>query len=88
MALGGSKIAFYGLPYPQHNKETALSTEVIREKNNDSKEQASFVEENQPKMVHDQEFVFDVIMAHLEEKSGGLLLLDGPSGIGKIFESN
>ncbi|KAL8617178.1 hypothetical protein ACOMHN_014348 [Nucella lapillus] len=88
MALGGPVITVYGLPPPRRNEAAALSTEILRETSYNSELLAAYVEENEQIMVSDQQVAFNLIMAKVEEQSGGIFFLDAPGGTGKTFVTN
>ncbi|KAL8615794.1 hypothetical protein ACOMHN_048502 [Nucella lapillus] len=79
MALGVPVITVYGLPPPRRNEAAALSSEILL---------AAYVEENEQIMVSDQQVAFNLIMAKVEEQSGGIFFLDAPGGTGKTFVTN
>ena len=43
------------------------------------------VHENEPRLTNDQRFVYDILMASIRQKSGGIFFIDAPGGTGKTF---
>ncbi len=62
--------------------------EFLHETSYDTEEMAAYVNENETRLVEDQQQLFKAIIANVEEQQGGLFFLDAPGGTGKIFDTN
>ncbi|GBN09154.1 hypothetical protein AVEN_240525-1 [Araneus ventricosus] len=52
--LGGSDLKSFGHPQPNRNRDSVLPTEELTERNYDIDVLTTYIEENEPKMVQDQ----------------------------------
>ena len=77
-----------GLPTPQRHLSDRLSREMLRETNYDVHQLDKYVSENEPLLIASQRSVYDAIVDKINQKEGGILFLDAPSGTGKTFLIN
>ena len=89
MAMGSNLLSTFGLPSPlQHDHETGITADYIRETSYDTAQLAVFINENEPRMLQDQKQAFNTIMASVNHARGELFFLDAPGGTGKTFLIN
>ena len=70
------------------NNKNMLSRELTRQTNYDLSKLERLVQDNEPKLTHDQGNVYSSMLANIETKEGGIVFLDAPGGTGKTFLIN
>uniref|UniRef100_UPI00358E883F uncharacterized protein n=1 Tax=Myxine glutinosa TaxID=7769 RepID=UPI00358E883F len=83
----GTTMANCGMPQPENSIE-GMAQELLRETNYNMEELTTFVEQNVPRMVEDQQQAFTSILKSVDDDAGKIFFLDAPGGTGKTFLIN
>ena len=63
-------------------------TDVLRETSYDINTLSKFINENEPKLLEDQQVVYLTIIKQVNNINGGIYFLDAPGRTGKTFVTN
>ncbi len=86
-SMGGEGVVTFGLPQPEVNIN-GLAIEYLRETNYNIEEMATYVHNNEPRLIEEQQHAYNAIISSIEEGTGGFFFLDAPGGTGKTFVIN
>ena len=84
-AIDGSDLQFYGLPVPTNVVVERFDQDYTKEVCYNIEHQHEIASGNRNKLTTEQLDIFHAIEGKINEKVGGLILLDAPRGCGKTF---
>jgi len=84
LAMCDKLLAQLGVTTPNRFINETFERKLLRKQSYSRNDLELLVQENTPKLLHDQKIAFDTIIQAVANQSGGLYFLDAPGEIGKI----
>lgn len=85
LTIANKTLVQLGMPEPIRSSTDIFDRDLHRETNFNVIELDDFVKSNVPKLVPEQQHVYEKIMEAIRTQSGGFYFLDAPGGTGKTF---
>ncbi|XP_054287893.1 uncharacterized protein LOC129003620 [Macrosteles quadrilineatus] len=82
-SMSGKDLSSFGLPAP--NLLNGINPELLKEMAYNIDDMQLQVQEMLPKLLPEQQVVYDTILERIESRKGGIIFLDAPGGTGKTF---
>ena len=83
--MDGPPLPSFDRPKTNRTEVNTLATERMRETSYDIISLTEYVNENEPKLFHDQRTAYSTIENSISQLNGGIYFLDAPGGTGKTF---
>lgn len=83
--INNKNLVQLGLPTPDRESTSIYNKDLLNEMQYDMQQLKQYVEIHKKKLNEDQLKIYNTIMQHINNKTGGIFFLDAPGGTGKTF---
>ena len=88
ITMGGHILDKFDLPQPHLRERQGLTQDILRENNYNPVQFNNFVTNNELKLVQDQRYAYDTIVASMINGEDSIFFLDAHGGTGKTLVLN